>query len=206
MQRRPSRRGGARAGEHPGAFERAVELGVDLIELDVLDLADGTLVLAHSNDLHEVSHGAAEARAQPEPRALRESLRSCRRLTRRSRSSPSGARPSVSSSYLNRRGIEAGVVETTHRDGVLDRAGVSSFDAASLRPIAELAPERTRSTPCRGIASASQARAARPGVLGAVASLGAAAPPAAGRMSRARATAATLHHAIVSKAAIDRAH
>ena len=30
---------------------RAVDLGVDLVEFDVLDLADGSLVLAHSDDL-----------------------------------------------------------------------------------------------------------------------------------------------------------
>ena len=41
------------------ALELAVELGCDMLEFDVLDLQDGTLVLAHSNDLHEVSHGAA---------------------------------------------------------------------------------------------------------------------------------------------------
>ena len=41
------------------AFEAALALGVDAIEFDVLDLADGPLVLAHSNDLAEVSHGAA---------------------------------------------------------------------------------------------------------------------------------------------------
>jgi glycerophosphoryl diester phosphodiesterase len=41
------------------SLRRAVELGVDFVEFDVLDLADGTLVLAHSDDLLEVSHGAA---------------------------------------------------------------------------------------------------------------------------------------------------
>jgi glycerophosphoryl diester phosphodiesterase len=45
------------------ALELAVELGCDMLEFDVLDLADGTLVLAHSNDLREASHGAARAAA-----------------------------------------------------------------------------------------------------------------------------------------------
>ena len=44
------------------AFGRAIELGVDFVELDVLDLADGTLVVAHSDDLLEVSHGTASGR------------------------------------------------------------------------------------------------------------------------------------------------
>ena len=47
------------------AFTRALELGVDFVEFDVLDLADGTLVLAHSDDLLEVSHGAAAGRVRP---------------------------------------------------------------------------------------------------------------------------------------------
>ena len=41
------------------AFETALAVGVDAIEFDVLDLVGGPLVLAHSNDLHEVSHGVA---------------------------------------------------------------------------------------------------------------------------------------------------
>lgn len=41
------------------SFREAVAHGCDLIEFDVLDLERGPLVLAHSNHLDEVSHGAA---------------------------------------------------------------------------------------------------------------------------------------------------
>ena len=41
------------------SFRAAVEVGVDLVEFDVLDLRSGELVIAHSNDLRKVSHGAA---------------------------------------------------------------------------------------------------------------------------------------------------
>jgi glycerophosphoryl diester phosphodiesterase len=41
------------------AFRAAVALGVDLVELDVIDLRHGPLVVAHSDDLEEVSHGGA---------------------------------------------------------------------------------------------------------------------------------------------------
>jgi glycerophosphoryl diester phosphodiesterase len=41
------------------AFRAAVDLGVDLVEFDVLDLLRGPLVVAHSDHLDEVSHGAA---------------------------------------------------------------------------------------------------------------------------------------------------
>jgi glycerophosphoryl diester phosphodiesterase len=44
------------------ALGLAVELGCDMLEFDVLDLVDGTHVLAHSTKLREVSHGAARGR------------------------------------------------------------------------------------------------------------------------------------------------
>lgn len=40
-------------------FRTAVDAGVDLVELDVVDLPGGPLLVAHSHSLHEVSHGAA---------------------------------------------------------------------------------------------------------------------------------------------------
>ena len=41
------------------SFRAAIDAGVDLVELDVLDLPRGPLVIAHSDHLDEVSHGAA---------------------------------------------------------------------------------------------------------------------------------------------------
>ncbi len=46
------------------SFRAAVELGVDLIEFDVLDLRNGPLVVAHSDHLDEVSHGVASGRVR----------------------------------------------------------------------------------------------------------------------------------------------
>jgi glycerophosphoryl diester phosphodiesterase len=46
------------------SFRAAVAAGVDLIEFDVLDLHRGPLVLAHSDHLEEVSHGAATGRVR----------------------------------------------------------------------------------------------------------------------------------------------
>jgi len=46
------------------SFRAAVDLQVDLIEFDVLDLPRGPLVLAHSDHLEEVSHGAASGRVR----------------------------------------------------------------------------------------------------------------------------------------------
>ncbi len=47
------------------AFRSAIEHGVDLIEFDVIDLQRGPLVVAHSDRLEEVSHGAARGRVRP---------------------------------------------------------------------------------------------------------------------------------------------
>ena len=44
------------------SFRAAVEHGVDLVEFDVIDLPRGPLVVAHSDHLDEVSHGAAHGR------------------------------------------------------------------------------------------------------------------------------------------------
>jgi glycerophosphoryl diester phosphodiesterase len=41
------------------SFRAGVEAGADIIEFDVLGLGSGELVVAHSEELHEVSHGAA---------------------------------------------------------------------------------------------------------------------------------------------------
>jgi glycerophosphoryl diester phosphodiesterase len=46
------------------SFRAAAETGVDLIEFDVLDLRRGPLVLAHSDHLDEVSHGAVSGRVR----------------------------------------------------------------------------------------------------------------------------------------------
>jgi len=44
------------------AFRVAVGLGVDLVELDVLALDSGPLVVAHSDRLEEITHGALRGR------------------------------------------------------------------------------------------------------------------------------------------------
>jgi glycerophosphoryl diester phosphodiesterase len=46
------------------SFRAAVAAEVDMIEFDVLDLIGGPLVLAHSDHLDEVSHGAATGRVR----------------------------------------------------------------------------------------------------------------------------------------------
>jgi glycerophosphoryl diester phosphodiesterase len=191
------------------ALELAVELGCDTLEFDVLDLADGTLVLAHSNSLWEVSHGTARGRVRdrdleslrrtaPEVPTLNEALAFCRDHL-----------PTVALQLdLKRRGVEREVVESVRRFGLLERSWVSGFDASALRRVAELEPALPRSyTMPRDRFGISKRGPLAPVVRRSLASIGASLPrrlPAL--LSRARAGAATLHHSVASRAAIDRAH
>ena len=191
------------------ALELAVELGCDMLEFDVLDLADGALVLAHSNDLREVSHGAARGRVRsrdleglrrvaPDLPTLDEALAFCAERL-----------PGIGLQLdLKRLGIEAATVEAVRRHGVLDRSWVSTFDARSLRCLAELEPELPRSyTTPRDRFGVSKRGPLAPLVRGALGSIGASLPRRLPLLlARARAVAATLHYSVASRAAIERAH
>ena len=191
------------------ALELAVELGCDMLEFDVLDLVDGTLVLAHSNSLGEVSHGKARGRVRrlgldelrrvaPALPTLDDALAFCAERL-----------PGIGLQLdLKRRGIEEGVVEALRRHHVLDRSWVSGFDAASLQRVADLEPALPRSyTLPRDRFGISRRGPLAPVVRAALAAFGASLPrrlPAL--LSRARAQAATLHYSVASPLAIARAH
>jgi glycerophosphoryl diester phosphodiesterase len=122
------------------SFERAIDLGVDFVEFDVFDLSDGTLVLAHSDDLREVSHGAAAGRVRrlslsqlrevaPELPTLEEALDFFR-------SRDVGLHVDVK---CRRHG--AAVAAALRRHAVRDRAVVSSFWPSTLRELRRVDPE-----------------------------------------------------------------
>ena len=171
----------------PDAFELAVELGCDMLEFDVLD-GGGTAVVAHD---------ARRARI-PGVVTLDEALAFCvDRL------------PDVGLQVdLKRRGLEAVVVDALQRHGVYERSWASSFDAGSLRRLAQIAPDLPRSyTLPRDRLGISKRRPLAPIVRGALASLGTSLP---GRLpallERTSADAFTLHHSVASAEAISRAH
>jgi glycerophosphoryl diester phosphodiesterase len=191
------------------SLELAVELGCDMLEVDVLALSDGTLVLAHSNDLREVSHGAARGRVR---RRTLDGLR--------------GVAPhlptfdealaflvdrfptTVLQIDLKQRGVEDGVVDALRRHRVMERSWISGFDAVSLRRVAALAPELPRSfTLPRDRLGISKRGPLAPVVRGALASVGAALPRRLpSLLARAEAAAATLHYSVASQEAIRVAH
>jgi glycerophosphoryl diester phosphodiesterase len=181
------------------AFQLAVELGCDMLEFDVLDLADGTLVL-----VHELRRSArrrsldALRKLVPALPSLDEALTFCAERL-----------PGIGLQVdLKRRGIERRVVEALRRHGVFERSWVSTFDAVSLQRLAELEPDLPRSyTLPRDRFGISKRGPLAPVVRAALASVGASLPrrlPAL--LARARAQALTLHHSVASPAAIERAH
>ncbi len=190
------------------SLQCAVDLGCDLVEFDVLDLHDGTLVLAHSDELLEVSHGAAagKVRAQtlaslrevaPELPTFDEALELL------------GAAGGVGLHVdLKWHGYEAAAAEAIRKHGLVERTVVSSFLASSLRRLAAAEPALRRGYTYpfdrRGL---SQKRLLAPVTAAMLVGLRRALPLRIGRLlEQAHASAAMLHHHVVSKAVVERAH
>ena len=189
------------------SFEVALATGVEAIEFDVLDLAGGPLVLAHSNDLAEVSHGAAVGRVRER------SLDELRKVA------PDLPTLDDALEFLGARDVALHVdlKLTTRLDEVADalarhelseRAVVSSFHLASLSAFAARAPRIpigfTYPEDRYGV---SRRRAFQPAIrLGTLALRRALVARIPAMIERAGATALMLHHAVVSAAAIERAH
>jgi glycerophosphoryl diester phosphodiesterase len=189
------------------AFEAAVAAGVDAIEFDVLDLPRGPLVLAHSDDLHEVSHGAATGLVRertlqelrevaPELPTLDEALEWL------------AAHDVIVHVDLKLESRLDELVEAVQRHGLEDRTVVSGFHVPSLRAIAALGPcivvGRTYPEDRYGV---SRRRALRPVIRAGTAALRRSLARRVPEMlEKAGAAALMLHHAVVSAAAVERAH
>jgi glycerophosphoryl diester phosphodiesterase len=191
------------------SLERAVEHGVDVVEIDVLDTNDGQLVLAHTDDLHEVSHGLARGRVRPLT------------LERLRRAAP--ALPTLDEALaflaerapntgvqvdLKARGFEQHVVGALRRYDLLARAFVSSFHHSSLAALREAEPRLPLGvTYPQDRFGVSRRRSIRPFVAVAAGAVRRALPYMLDRwLARTGAMAAALHWAIVSRAAIERCH
>lgn len=202
------RGGGALAPENTlAAFKRTIEVGVDFVEFDVLDLDDGTLVLAHSDDLHEVSHGGADGRV----RSLR--LDALREVA------PGLPTLEEALEFLSTAGVglHADVKSPRHgrdialalrRHGVVERTVASSFWTSALRDLRAEEPRLalgiTYPEDRRGLA---RRRLLTPLVPSVVAVLAQALPRRLPRWLRSTgATVAMLHYAVLSRAAVGRCH
>jgi glycerophosphoryl diester phosphodiesterase len=166
----------------------ALEHGVDMVEFDVVDAPDGTLVLAHSRE--EIVAAAPQLDAA---------------LTFIAERAP----PSTGLVLdLKGQGFEEAIVGSLHRQGLVERALVSSFFARSLRELRHREPAlRTGiSYPWdrRGLATR---RSLTPAIWAGVAALRAALPHRIARMvEMAEASSAMIHYSVLSAAAVARCH
>jgi glycerophosphoryl diester phosphodiesterase len=162
----------------------ALELGCDLVEVDVLEL-DGALVLAHSHE--EIP---AELATLDEGLAF--------------------LAPGVCGIQLDlkARGAERALVEAVRRRDLLERTVVSTFRPATLRALHELEPALGLGlTYPEDRYRVGRRRLFAPLVGTALAGMRGALPARIGRMLRAaRASAAMLHWQVVSRRVIERCH
>ena len=188
------------------AFRTAVAQGVDLIEFDVLDLPRGPLVLAHSDRLDEVSHGAAAG-------SVRE-----RSLAELREVAPELPTLDEALAFFVDEAPELGLhvdlklttrldelTSALRRHGLERRTVVSSFHVPSLRAVARDAPTvRIGFTYPEDRYGVSRRRALEPVLRAGLVALRAGAPAILPGMIR-RAGALMLQHALVTPRAVARA-
>jgi glycerophosphoryl diester phosphodiesterase len=127
------------------SFRAAVEHGVDLVEFDLLDLPRGPLVVAHSDRLAEVSHGAAEgsvrALSLPELREVAPELPTFDDALAFFVDEAPAVGIHVDLKLVTRLDELCAALA---RHGVERRTVVSSFDVPSLRAVARYGPAVAR--------------------------------------------------------------
>lgn len=188
------------------SFRAALEAGVDLIEFDVLELRGGELVLAHSDDLSEVSLGAAGGRVRErELTRLREVVPELATLEEALAFFAEEATETGLQVDLKSPGAALRVAELIRRFGLGERAVVSSFHLGALRALGRTEPglRRALTFPRSLLGLDDRGPLAGPGLLVLRATLPALVGPL---LAVARAHDLALHHAVVSAAAVRRAH
>jgi glycerophosphoryl diester phosphodiesterase len=191
------------------SFRAAVAAGVDLVEFDVLRLARGELVVAHSYHLQEVSHGARKGTLRNmRPAEIRAVCPDLPTLDEALAFFVDEARDTGVHVDLKSAGAAADVSTALDRFGLRERALVSSFHPGALRRLAGLAPrlrlgvsfprDRLGVHRRRGLG-----RFVAPGLHG----LGTVTPRLVDLLlNRSRANTLVLHHALASPRAVARAH
>jgi glycerophosphoryl diester phosphodiesterase len=191
------------------SFRAALESGVDLIEFDVLGLVSGELVVAHSNDLHEVSHGAA--RGTVRDRSLEDLRQICPELPTLEEALGFFADTAESVGlHVDLKTATAGpeIAAALGRFELLERSFISSLHVRALRRLALLEPRvRVGVTFPRDRAGLHRRRGFGAVIPVGLRSLRTITPRLVGRLlARSGASALVLHHALVTTAAVDNAH
>ena len=191
------------------AFRAARAVGVDLIEFDVLSLRDGELVIAHSDDLHEVSHGAVPGTVGSMALAdVREFAPGLLTLDEALAFFADEAPEIGVHVDLKSASALEGVVRGLGRFGLLERSLVSSFHHGALRRLARLEPRiRVGASFPEDRLGISKKRRFGPVVSRSLRSLLPLTPMLVGPLlARAQATVLVLKHELVSPRAVRRAH
>jgi glycerophosphoryl diester phosphodiesterase len=191
------------------AFRVAVDQGVDLVEFDVIALRRGPLVVAHSDRLEEITHGAVHGRARD---LTLEGLRQV---------APELPTLDDALSYFAAEALDVGLhvdlkltdrldelAAALGRHGVTGRTVVSSFHAPSLRVVARAEPRvRIGFTYPEDRFGVSRRPWLHPAVRVGLRTLRASVPRRLGGWLRgAAASALMLQHTLVTSRAVDRAH
>jgi glycerophosphoryl diester phosphodiesterase len=191
------------------SFRAAVAAGVDLIEFDVLRLRGGELVVAHSFDLHEVSHGARRGTLAEmqltEVRAVAPDLPTFDEALEFFIAEAPGIGVHVDLKSAN---AADDVSAALDRFGLRERTLVSSFHHNALRRLVRIAPGlRLGASFPRDRLGVHRRRGSEPLVGAALRSLRTVTPHLVDLLlNRSRANALVLHHGLVSRSAVARAH
>jgi glycerophosphoryl diester phosphodiesterase len=191
------------------SFREAVRVGVDLVEFDVLSLRDGALVVAHSHDLREASHGALEGSMREWTlRTLRATCPEIPTLDEALAFFADEASEVGAHVDLKVGDRERDLVAALRGRGLVERALVSSFDPRSTRTLSLLDDRlRVGITVPRSVLGITEDSRAPWLARGGLAGLRYAIPPATGSiLAVARASALVLHHSVVTAAVVRRAH
>lgn len=191
------------------SFRAAVEVGVDLVEFDVLDLRSGALVIAHSDDLREVSHGATAGTVRD--KSLQDLKELCPELPTLEGALAffaDEARAVGLHLDLKTVGREAEIAAALRRFDLVERSFVSSFSFRTARALARIDPGlRVGITVPRGLLGITERGRSAPLARVALRTLKWIAPfTAPFALRAARATALVLHHSVVGEAVVRRAH
>jgi glycerophosphoryl diester phosphodiesterase len=191
------------------SFRAAVEVGVDLVEFDVIDLRSGALVIAHSDDLREVSHGTTAGTVRD--KSLDDLKELCPELPTLEDALAffaDDARAVGLHLDLKTAGREAEIAAAIRRFDLVERSFVSSFSFRTVRTLARVDPGlRVGITVPRGVLGITERGRSAPVARVALRILRWIAPFAAPFALRAaRATVLVLHHSVVGEAVVRRAH
>jgi glycerophosphoryl diester phosphodiesterase len=183
--------------------------GVDLIEFDVLALTSGELVLAHSDDLREVSHGIAQGRVRTKTLAeLREVAPALPTLEQALEFFVDEATDVGVHIDIKSAGSEGRIAESLARFGLAGRTLASSFHPKVVRHLVELEPQ------VRAAISFPQDRMNISGRKGSgtlvrvgLRSIRPLTPQLVGRLlARSHGSTVSLHHSLATPAVVQRAH